>query len=193
MTINQFGEFTYIQGEGKIVAETSGVYDLKSKNNDSPYDLEFAPEINLSATDSIGTTLVGNDADYETLEASPFGSGTLIAGNGQHDVLMAGSGDDVLTGGIGDDTFYIGTGDDRVTGGSGDDTFIFMGSDGDYNIDSTFASVIGSVSPGTKIIDKQWLNTIESDISDISNISITGVHTLELGDNVLTINLSQLQ
>jgi Ca2+-binding RTX toxin-like protein len=76
----------------------------------------------------------GNDQIYATDNALPV----TIYGQGGHDQITGGSGDDVIDGGDGWDRIWAGPGDDLVFGGTGSDSIdgregndILLGGDGD--------------------------------------------------------------
>jgi Ca2+-binding RTX toxin-like protein len=138
LTAAQFNAFNAIQlntaSQGFLLGTTGGTYDLSSKSS---------ADFSLVAESNSGTTLIGNDANYEYLDASATGNDTLIAGNGNSNQLFAGSGNDTLRAGNGDgdmlyaadgtatlivgngsgDLLYAGTGIDTLISGSGNDTF----------------------------------------------------------------------
>jgi hypothetical protein len=105
LTASQLANFSSITG-GVVEAATGytieapegGTYDI-SKISGAP---------NLIALSGEGTTLIGNNADGQFLQASSLGNDTLIAGNGAGDTLYAGDGVDTLIGGTGGDTFVEG-------------------------------------------------------------------------------------
>lgn len=102
LTADQLSGFSSVEwlkpdlGGGRITASGGGTFSIAGKGPDH-YD--------MTATDWSSTTLIGNDADGETLTASLFGDDTLRAGNGAGDRLFAGEGVDTLIGGTGGDIF----------------------------------------------------------------------------------------
>jgi Ca2+-binding RTX toxin-like protein len=133
-----------------ITAATPGTYSLAGKGKDL---------IDLAAPASGDVTLIGNDANGEILRDSGSGNDTLIAGNGigdilgaklstGNDLLVAGSGADVLIGGTGNDTFDVGSGNDTLVGGSGTNTAVFSGNIADYRIVYSAANSAFTVTGG---------------------------------------------
>lgn len=59
----------------------------------------------------------------------------LLTGNGQNNALTGGFGNDTLLGGGGNDVLAGGAGADRLTGGAGTDAFVFNVEFGDGNVD----------------------------------------------------------
>ncbi len=89
-----------------------GAYDINTKipagTTIAQINQNYA--INLTATSTNGTKLIGDDADANILTASQQGNDTLQAGNGNGDQLYGGGGNDTLIAGIGADTLYGGSG-----------------------------------------------------------------------------------
>ena len=103
----------------------------------------FPNRVEVSWTDSDGTTLTESLPDIENLIGSAFddtlagdrrdnrleggaGNDTLYGGPGGGDDIMNGNaGDDRLFGGQGNDKLYGSDGNDRLAGGPGEDIFIF--------------------------------------------------------------------
>jgi Ca2+-binding RTX toxin-like protein len=144
LTADQFAGFSTIDGldgSTSIMGTTGGVYSFVGKTVIGPAFLQ--------ATSSEDATLIANNADFESLSAQGSrGNDTLIGGNGDHQVLVAGSGTDTLIGGNGSDhtlvagsgndrlvvgnqgdMLFAGTGTDILTGGPGDDTFVLSTGD----------------------------------------------------------------
>jgi hypothetical protein len=145
LTQTEFAGFGQIIGSGgTIEATTSGTFNLTASNVSS------AADVSLTATDWLGTTLIGNNQNNETLTASLFGNDKLQAGNGTGDILVSGDGVDTLTGGTGGDTFVVG----------------FLAHD--YNL-----------AAGSVITGNGSSNVLQVDHNaDLTGITITGVQTL---------------
>jgi hypothetical protein len=162
LTQAQFGSFGTITGVGTIAAATSGTFDLNSANIDPN------SSFNLTATDWLGTTLIGNGQNNQTLQASLIGNDALIAGSGSNDVLIAGSGVDTLIGGGGNDTFAANNGlaaGSVIQGGGGSNTLQAFG-------DISGASVSGVQ---TLLTDDVTLNATElSGFSSIEPFFVPG-------------------
>lgn len=166
LTADQFGSFDEVRwganvSLAEIFAETAGTYDLSSKSTNA------TDRIDMIVDNWGGTTLIGNDADGEVLQASAFGNDTLQAGNGVGVSLYAGSGNDTLIGGNGGDTFYAGGGTSTCTGGTGNDTFM---------VGSGARSVI-SGGAGTDTVTLGGINAY-----DISQMNISGVEALNVAN-----------
>jgi len=165
LTASQFAGFSsIISGSdtgGWIYGATGGTYDLEGKST-----LDYT----LIAQSNAGTTLIGNDANGEGLTASASGTDTLQAGNGSGDQLFAGGGADKLIAGNGGDRLYIGSGVDTAIGGNGGDTFVIGEDDG-----------ATSVAAGTSLQGGTGNNTliVSEPIVDISDVTISGIQTLE--------------
>ena len=124
LTAAELSGFTTIQSSGSftINAATAGTYSLSGKT--------VTGTIKMVATDLIGTTLIGNNQNNETLVASLLGTDTLTGGNGSGDVFYAGGGVDTIAGGTGNDTFIVGSSTSPsalaagtvINGGAGTDT-----------------------------------------------------------------------
>lgn len=99
----EFNALTNISGTGVITAAASGTYDLAVKNVTG--DVAY-----LTATDWLGTTLIGNNQDDQKLTASLYGDDDLYAGSGTGDQLVAGLGQDLLVGGKNGGGTFLGYG-----------------------------------------------------------------------------------
>jgi Haemolysin-type calcium binding protein related domain/RTX calcium-binding nonapeptide repeat (4 copies) len=182
--LSGFSSITTSGGVAQLYASTAGTYDLAGISTAT---------ISMTADSNGGTTLIGNDANNEALEASTSGNDTLTVGNGNNDTLSAGSGTDALTagsgtgdtlyassgtstlvGGNGGDIFYSGTGVDTIEGGTGNDTFL---------VNSNMAS-------GSSITGGGGSDVLEVSSKNISSVSISGVSTLEINGSV-TLTASQ--
>jgi hypothetical protein len=76
----------------------------------------------MAAATNDGVTLIGNDANHQSLYASTSGNDTLEAGGGYSDYLYGGGGVDTLIGGSGSDTFVLSSdpaSGSTIEGGSG--------------------------------------------------------------------------
>lgn len=108
LTLNslELNEFSTIINPGAITAATGGTYSIAGKG---------CSVVNMIVGSNLGTTLIGNNANAETLTASQTANDTLQAGNGSSDIL---------NGGGGSDTLIAGTGSDTLNGGSGNTTYV---------------------------------------------------------------------
>jgi Ca2+-binding RTX toxin-like protein len=148
LTAAQFSQFSTIEIPdtsifiGTIDATTGGTYDLEGKS---------AHAFALVAQSNAGTTVIGDDANDDSLTASASGVDTLQAGNGLDDKLFAGGGADTLIAGNGNGAaLYGGAGADRfvlsnsgsatVTGGTGSNTVVFSGDEANYQFSGTLAN-----------------------------------------------------
>ena len=202
LTADQFSGFSEIYSGfgtgGGITAETGGTYDLEGKSTE-PYT--------LVAASNDGTTLIGDDANGEYLQASPLGSDTLISGNGANDTLdarntsgtdtlQAGDGNsDRLTAGKGNNTLIAGNGANDIldaSESSGTDTLQAGNGAGDTLIAGTgFDTMIGgtggdtfdfefSPTAGTSdIVQGQGSGNILIVNENISGMIISGIQTLQ--------------
>jgi trimeric autotransporter adhesin len=172
LTDEQFNGFSKISGSGTLTVEGGGYISLAGKTLGS--DSTF----NLAAVGWEGATLIGNDQNYQTLTASALGDDTLIAGNGNNDVLRAGSGNCTLIGGNGNDSLYMGTGLGDYQGGAGDDTFYCT------NSPETGSNIDGGTGSNTIDISSyhDW---------DLSGLTINNIQTLDVGYNDVTLTADQ--
>lgn len=101
LTATQFAGFSTVDAD--VIAATSGTYSLAGMTAGS--------RASMTAIAASGTTLIGNDANGESLTASATGDDTLILGNRSNDQLTAGSGVDALQIGDGsNDIIYANSG-----------------------------------------------------------------------------------
>jgi Ca2+-binding RTX toxin-like protein len=137
------------------------------------------------------------------------GSGDDIITGGQgNDYLDAGAGSDTVNGNNGDDTIVAGSGVDFLFGDAGNDTFLVAGTsgadhfNGGTGIDSIKASSngakigIGSIT-GVEIISGDGFNNVTivgttgADVFDFTNITLTGIKSINGGDGGDTITGSK--
>jgi Ca2+-binding RTX toxin-like protein len=170
LTAAQFDGFSKISGSGILTVAGGGSVSLAGK------PLGSGSSFDLDAIGWSGTTLIGNDQDGQSLWASAFGNDTLIAGNGNNDILWAGGGDCVLTGGNGNDKLYMGTGESVYHGGTGNDNFIYQ-----------YLPAAGTVINGDS-----GSNAISFFTSaDLRNLQISNIQTLNLTGNDVCISAEQ--
>jgi hypothetical protein len=163
---SELSGFSSIDGGATIYAASGGAYDISGKTNGSD-------SFDLTALSDDGATLIGDDGSLETLTPSASGNDTLIAGDGDGDILDASNayGNDTLRAGNGaGDWLYAGYGADTLIGGTGGDTFW----------------AANGLAPGSSIQGNGTGNTLFVN-GDISGATVTGVQTLEtVGSVTLT-------
>jgi hypothetical protein len=115
LTGAEFNSFSSItsNGFGELDITTSGIFSMAGASS--------ADAVDMTALSNGGTTLIGNNADFEVLSASASGNDTLEAGNGNDDELIGGGGNDTLTAETGaDDSIYLGSGSTDTINASND-------------------------------------------------------------------------
>ena len=152
LTNAQFTGFGTITGGGSITAADGGTFSLASGNVD-----QTAAYTGLTATDWLGTTLIGNNENGQTLTASLLGNDKLYGGGGTGDTLTAGEGVDTLVGGTGGDAFVA-----NGPGAGGD----MYGPNG--------------LAAGSSITGSGTGNSLTAN-GDLTGVSISGIQTLDTG------------
>ena len=162
ITAAQLADVTSLVSVTALDAATSGSYSLSGLTTD---------EVDMTDdTATGGVTMLGNNANDETLTASAIGGDTLESGSGNGDELMASGGNNTLTAGdgTGDVLLVTGLGVNTLEGGTGGDTF-----------------VVGSgLAPGSSVVGQGTGNTLAA-TGDISGATISGIQTLNLEGHVL--------
>ena len=110
---------------------------------------------NLRYTGEGGFTGVGNN--LANLIVAGAGNDSL-SGNAGNDELRGGAGNDQLAGGIGDDVLLGGTGDDQLDGGTGVDRMVGSNGDDVYTVDNVGDVVIELLGEGDDTVRTTLVN-----------------------------------
>jgi len=100
---------------GTAVANASGKWTLTTSSLSSGVH-----NLSLQATDLAGNT--GSSAGDNMVAGT---GNDILTGHATHDLLAGGAGNDTVSGGAGNDRLIGGLGNDILTGGAGADTFVF--------------------------------------------------------------------
>ena len=158
--------------EGPITLNGVSASDLTANHFDLPGGSTTSIQVDDSTTVQLWENPWEGSDNSEIM--SDDANSTRILGNGGHDTIFAGEGDDMLEGGAGwdwlfgeegDDTIDGGADDDTLWGGSGDDTFVFQAEHGNDTI-KDFKDVSGGEN------DKIDLTAFSS-ITEFSQLTIT--------------------
>ncbi|HEY0013386.1 MAG TPA: M10 family metallopeptidase C-terminal domain-containing protein, partial [Allosphingosinicella sp.] len=87
--------------------------------------------------------------DYVENLTGLLSTGQTLVGNGLANVILAGSGDDLLFGGAGNDSLNAGAGNDHLDGGTGADAMGGFGGNDVYVVDDAGDSVVEAADEGT--------------------------------------------
>jgi hypothetical protein len=161
--------------------------------------LSGVENVTINLTDTAGGTLVVNNipTSVETVAVNGVNSAvkatitaagqtistnnSTLAGNGST-ITFAGADIGAQTGttGSANDTFKL-IADDRITanGGAGDDTFEVSDAATAFDNDAKMITIIGGVGTDTIVFADKTDGTI--DLSDTSDVSISGIETLDVG------------
>jgi Ca2+-binding RTX toxin-like protein len=197
LTLDQFNSFATIEG-GTLTGSTAGTYSASGK---------IAGQVVMSVSVSGDTTLIGNDAAFDRLDAGGTGTKTLILGNGDfdtldasestgdavlttgdgnNDVLIAGAGNDILITGNGNNArLHAGAGTDTMTGGTGTDTFFAgTGSDTMYGGGGDDTYIIGPTF-GQDVINNYHTDNGMSVIQLAPGITASDLTLSQSGNNLV--------
>lgn len=140
-------------------------------------------QISTSAGDDIvdGSGLAANLFNFAVLAGA---GDDFVTGSAGNDSIDGGEGDDVLLGGVGNDTLIGGDGDDRLVGGLGDDTFV--------DFDGTIQGFVAGAGTDDRL-DLRFLG-LEFDAVLAMASDVDGNVEFDFGDEELTLaNLSVAQ